>query len=229
MALRQWFSFCVLTPLVALLACHRHHAVFQTDNSVLTRCLQPVAYFPAFKTGAIGLVWGQDQVDWETHTLQRMGEPSLYSCTEHLKEPMLRFLWDRSLSAPISARLIVHANGTGTLIIRMLANGTLMPPPLPNEKQPTEADFYRRTLDREITLTTDHVNHILALLMKIRFVTDRNVPNTTDGSDWIFETEEAGRYRLVDFRNEPSSSAKELGLYLVRDMGHISLPESAIY
>jgi hypothetical protein len=229
MALRQCLVFPALTLLAALVACHPQHAVFQTDNSVAIPCSRQVAYFPPFKTGAIGLVWGQDQVDWETHTLRRMGEPSLYSCTKPQPEPMLRFLWDRSLSAPISARLIVHSNGTGTLIVRMLSSGTLMPPPLPNEKQPTEDDFYRRTVDREIRLTTDQVNHILALLMKIRFVTDRNVPNTTDGSDWIFETEEAGRYSLVDFRNEPSSSAKELGLYLVRDMGHISLPESAIY
>ena len=142
---------------------------------------------------------------------------------------MLRFLWDRSLSAPIAARLTVHQDGKGTLTVSMLAHNGLMPPPSPKGKPITETTFYQRTVAREVPLTANQVSHALDLLTHIRFVTNRNVPNTTDGSDWIFETEEAGRYRLVDFRNEPTPSAKELGLYLVRDLGQISLPQDAIY
>ena len=226
---RSVISCALLLLLPSFIACRAPHAVFQVDNSVLISCSEPGVYFPSFQTGETGFFWGNDQADWETHTLQHMGEPSLYSC-EPKQKPTLRFLWDRSLSAPIAARLIVDRNGKGTLIVSMLAhNGSMPPPPLPDEKPETEASFYRRTLAKEVPLTADQVRHALDLLTRIHFVTDRKVPNTTDGSDWIFETEETGRYRLVDFRNRPDPAAKELGLYLVRDLGHISLPEGEIY
>ena len=140
---------------------------------------------------------------------------------------MLRFLWDRSLSAPMAARLTVHQDGKGTLTLKMLAHSGLMPPFSTKGKPVTETSFYQRTVAKEVPLTANQVRHALDLLTQIRFVTNRSVPNTTDGSDWIFETVEAGRYRLVDFRNEPTPSAKELGLYLVRDLGQISLSPDA--
>lgn len=230
MARRRSLASCVLAVLPRLLvACRTPHAVFQTENSMLIPCSRAVAYFPVVQENTSGLFWGKDQANWESHTLQRMQEPSLYSCDEPVGEARLRFLWDRSLSAPIAARLTMYRNGRGTLTVSMLAHNGLMPPPASNEKAVTEASFYQRTLAREVPLTAEQVNHALDLLTHIRFITNRNVPSTTDGSDWIFETEEAGRYRLVDFRNEPAPMAKELGLYLVRDLGHVSLADSAVY
>jgi hypothetical protein len=53
----------------------------------------------------------------------------------------------------------------------------------------------------------------------IEFATDHSGPQTTDGSDWIFEIEEAGHYQVVDFRNTPPDAARKLGLFLVMDLG----------
>ncbi|MGB6133293.1 MAG: hypothetical protein WBG54_16055 [Acidobacteriaceae bacterium] len=63
----------------------------------------------------------------------------------------------------------------------------------------------------------------------ITFATNHSGPQTTDGSDWIFEMEEAGHYQVVDFRNTPPDAARKLGLFLVTDLGGISVDPRAIY
>jgi hypothetical protein len=134
------------------------------------------------------------------------------------------------LSQPIAARLVVHKDGSGNLYLRMLANAGIQPPPLPGEKSVSQDDWYRIILDRQITVTPDQVTSALNLFHQIKFVDDSTGSRmTTDGSDWIFESNVAGKYRLVDFRNGYSDPAKKFGFYLVFDLAKLSIPNQAIY
>ncbi|HTW44411.1 MAG TPA: hypothetical protein VMD58_02605 [Acidobacteriaceae bacterium] len=158
-----------------------------------------------------------------------MHEPSLYACIPATTEPVYRFLWDRSLSEPIAARLVVHNDGSGTLNVKMLAHGTMLPASESGMKPVSQDEWYQIKLDREIEVTHAEVRHALDLVNQVTFVKQNDSNETTDGSDWIFESKVKGKYRLVDFRNTPSTPAKELGLYLVLDLAKLPIPNDAIY
>ena len=160
-----------------------------------------------------------------------MHEPSLYACAAPSGDAEYRFLWDRSLSQPIVARLTVHKGGNGVLTLRVLAHAGIPPPPPRGKKKSVSLDeWYRVVLDRQIEVSTDQVSHALELFHRVKFV-DGNpgARNTTDGSDWIIEEREGALYRLVDFRNGYSQPAKDFGLYLVRDLGKVEISGGAIY
>jgi hypothetical protein len=91
-------------------------------------------------------------------------------------------------------------------------------------------EWYRVVLDRQINVSADQVAHALRLFHRIKFVDDSpGSRNTTDGSDWIIEAREGAKHRLVDFRNGYSDTAKDFGLYLVRDLGKVEISGGAIY
>jgi hypothetical protein len=108
----------------------------------------------------------------------------------------------------------------------------LPPPPPPGRKTGITWDEWQKIkLDRRVDLTAEQVRSALTLFSRIEFrVGALKTPGeTTDGSDWIFESRVAGRYRLIDFRNEPSAAARECGLFMVQELGKVSIPQNAIY
>lgn len=195
-------------------------------------CSSLPEYFPFTNSGTGDLSYGSDQAEWETNLLQHMKEPPLYSCGSSLdSQPAYRFLWDRSLSKPIAVRLMVHPNGEGTLLVRELAHCCLMPPPERNQKALTWEEWLTLDTDRTFDLDVGQTRKLVSLFdVVFHHPFDPNpIPNTTDGSDWIFESRVQGRYRLRDFRNVPPESARTLGLLLVRDLGRIPIQEQEIY
>ena len=207
--------------------------MFPANDPASIRCSQSPAYFPVSVGGSPALYFGADQAEWESLYLKHMSEPSLYQCQAKGSDPELRFLWDRSLSSPIAARLLIHHDGRGTLYVHTLAHPAAVPFPEPEiDGKLVPGDvWYRQTLEKQVQLTKAQVRHVLRLADELSFRSDRMDPMnaTTDGSDWIFETEESGRYRIVDFRNHQPGAARELGLYLVIDMGGIQLQRTEIY
>lgn len=203
--------------------------VFSSVVGPSVRCSQGSNYFPSSIGGSAPLNLGADQAKWESMYLRHMGEPSLYHCAKPGTGAALRFLWDRSLSSPIAARLVIHPNRTGTLYLHMLAHATRPPAPAPGGKSVSSDDWYRQTLCRQKSITREQVNRVVRMVNEIHFATDHSVPQMNDGSDWIFEIEEAGHYRVVDFRNKPPDVARKLGLFLVTDLGGITLDSRAIY
>jgi len=193
-------------------------------------CSTNSEYFPPVeRMGAIsGFPFGQDQITWESDFLRRMHEPSLFSCGNQ-QEATYRFLWDRSMSSPIAARMVVHSAGTGTLFVRMLANAGIPPPPEKGEKTVSADEWYKLTLEREIPLTQWQVSHAVALYQKMPFRDETNKGMTTDGSDWIFESKINGAYRLVDFRNCNNQAATDFGKYPVIGLGGIKIPSGGVY
>jgi hypothetical protein len=227
----------LLACLLALLApcacrCQQRLPISIDDASI--PCAASGKYFPAEGTaGTGGLNTGAMQAEWETMLLRHMGELSLYACGGVHAEPEYRFLWDRSLSEPIAVRLVVHEDGTGTLFTRELDHGTL-PPPLPpgRKSQPYSWDeWFTVKLSKQTVLHAAEVRHVLDLFNGIDFPHEgpRKPDSTTDGSDWVFESRVQGRYRLVDFRNNPSPAARVCGLFLVQELSKIAIPPRAIY
>ena len=205
-------------------SCHRQGPVLTSSDPNARSCSHNDEYFPKGS-----LSWGDEQIAWETQYLQMMGESSLYRCPVAGAEPTVRFLWDRSLSRPIAVNLSIHPDGTGEVGVRMLAHGGMLPPLLLGQKEIESKVWYQRTIDQRKAVGKEQVNKVLSLLGGVVFLTDHNGPNTTDGSDWIFETEEAGRYKVVDFRNTPPEAARTLGLFMVRDLGGVPVSDREVY
>ena len=203
------------------------------EEGMVETCSSLGDFFPSGQAGLHGpsLFFGDFQVQWESDFLKRMHEPSLYACTAPSDDAEYRFLWDRSLGQPVVARLTVHKDGSGVLTIRVLANSGIPSPPPRGKKNSAFLDeWYRVVLDRKIDVSTDQVSHALDLLHQVRFVDDNpGSRNTTDGSDWIIEAREGGRYRLVDFRNGYSDPARKYGLYLIQDLGRVEILGGKIY
>ena len=213
-------------------SCKKETIPTVTRNTILDPCSTKNEYFPppGSTWSGSGLHWGADEEEWESNLLHHMREPSLYACSAATDEPVYRFLWDRSLSEPIAARLTVHKDGTGTLTIHILANNGIQPPPEPGQPPITQDQWFRIKSEQQIAVTPEQAKHALALLDGINFWNvDPNKGETTDGSDWIFESKVEGRYRLVDFRNQPSKIAKDCGLYLVLGLGKLAISTDEIY
>ena len=113
--------------------------------------------------------------------------------------------------------------------MRVLAHNTLLPAPSPSQPTISADQWYRIVVEREIVVAPEQVKHALDIYAGIQFWNAKNKGETTDGSDWIIESRVHGKYRLVDFRNEPSQSARDFGLYLVNDLGGLAIPKDAIY
>jgi hypothetical protein len=232
----QRLAFMAISPALSLviLGCHGSKPDIESaekDRGSIA-CSAGTEYFPPItENGTGGLFFGADQAEWETNYLRHMNERSLYACGQANAEPEYRFLWDRSLSEPISVRLVVHANGSGTLFARELKHGGLLPPVPPGKKGKTWDEWLIVKLDQQTEVTPDQVERARSLFNQIDFGRYVAGPEglTTDGSDWIYESRVSGRYRLIDFRNKPSNVAKQAGFFMVFDLAKISIPSNAVY
>jgi hypothetical protein len=206
---------------------------FERGVIASTSCSSLPEYFPFPNSGTGSLFYGSDQAEWEANYLRHMKEPPLYACGSSLfnTQPVYRFLWDRSLSKPIAVRLSVHPNGTSTLFVRELAHGGMMPPPERGQQAMTWDDWLTLDTDRTVDLDVDQTRHLTSQFDAVfHHPFDPNpIGNTTDGSDWIFESRVQGRYRLRDFRNVAPEAAKTLGDLLVRDLAGIPIQAQEIY
>jgi hypothetical protein len=231
---RHRYIFFIVLAVMLAAACKKpaQQPVTRQDGEVKA-CSNSGDYFP-FGQAALqgpGLFFGDFEVEWESDYLRRMHEPSLYACVAPSDDAEYRFLWDRSLSQPVAARLTVRKDGSGVLTIHVLAHPGI-PPPIPRGKKKSKFldEWFRVVLDRQIDVSPDQVSHALELFRRIKFVDDNpGSRNTTDGSDWIIEAREGAKYRLVDFRNGYSEPARDFGLYLIQDLGKVEILGGVIY
>lgn len=225
-------ALVALLGIMALVcACRKQTPPRVLEEGEVDSCSSQGDFFPPVELEQTisGLNFGIQQEAWESDFLRRMHEPSLFVCGQENDEAAYRLLWDRSLSEPISARMVVHQSGTGTLFVRMLAHAGIPMPPRKGQKPVSLDEWYRLVLDREIPLSREQVSQALMLFQRIRFKDESSDHNSLDGSDWIIESKVNGRYRLVDFRNGHSQAARDFAAYLVFDLGGIKLPSKAVY
>jgi hypothetical protein len=148
--------------------------------------------------------------------LRGLKEPSLSETAPSL-EPVYRFTWLRSFHPPIAIRIAMHAEGTGMLTAKMSNRpGGLSGKLILNST-------------REISVT--EVRHVLELIDTMGFWQMPSVtgPTYPDGAEWIFEASVRGKYHVVDRQSPEGGPLRELGLYLVRVLGKLDIPSSAIY
>lgn len=218
--------------LIMTLGCKKPQQPKSERTFASTACSSLAEYFPKPNSGNGELFFGSDQAEWERNYLQHMQEPPLYACGSQFDtQPVYRFLWDRSLSKPIAVRVVVHPNGAGTLYVRELAHCCMIPPPKRGEKAQTWDEWLTLDTEKEVELSIDQTQPITTQFQTVFHhpFDPRPIGNTTDGSDWIFESRVDRRYRLRDFRNIPPESARNLGLFLVRDLAAVPIQQSEIY
>lgn len=221
-----------ITVLFGVASCRKQPTQTADDNAGSIQCSPVLKYFPLDgETGAGSLFFGQYQADWEGHLLAYMKEPPLYGCGVIDKSNEYRFLWDRSLSESIAVRLAVNSDGSGTLFVRMLQHGGLLPAVEAGEKFVAPDEWYKLKLDRRVDLSAEQVRQLTDMFRVVLHLPDnpRHVGETTDGSDWVFESRINGRYRVKDFRNKQPEAARTLGLLMALTIGQVPLSKDQIY
>jgi hypothetical protein len=152
-----------------------------------------------------------------------MHEPSLYACGDSSADPEFRFLWDRSLAQPVSLRLVEHLDGSGTLYVRVLRNGGMLPPVRAGKKAPTWDEWMTLEIDKTIEVSPGQTRQLVKMFSQVLREQPKEEHASFDGVDFIFESRVSGRYRLVDFRNEAPTDVQVLNRLLVSEIAGLPM------
>jgi len=141
---------------------------------------------------------------WYAKHLRSMDEPSLSEASQDTTLPAYRFLWLRTFHHPISVRLTVHADGTGTL----------------NAKETDGHGGYEtgkvvRSQSGEMAKT--QMTEFFDLVRKAGFwsLPSEEKSSGLDGAQWVLEGMEDGHYHVVDRWSPPRGNYQRLCLYLL--------------
>jgi hypothetical protein len=165
---------------------------------------------------------GDFRARWYASQLRALGEPTLSENTSGNAESTYRFTWLRTFDHPIAIRIIVHSNGAGTLTAKV-ADGT--------------GGYKLGNLIANSTREIDvkKIRHLRELLRTLDFwnMPPEPAPNEKvaelDGAQWIFEASNEGNYHVIDRWSPRSGPVRELGLYMVRELGQLDISEQAVY
>ena len=165
---------------------------------------------------------------WYSSTLSALREPSLFALRNDKSIQVYRFLWLPSFQRPISIRLTINADGTGSIVTRSVDShaGLLARPTSDTGK-----------LIRDTTIGVDHAQtkEVLAQLQHLAFWSmpteeEQAAPPSlgavsggrpfrqliADGSQRIFEGLRDGEYHAVDRVSPDHNSYSRLCKYLFR-------------
>ncbi len=180
------------------------------------------SYFPV-DVFAEGKSDGDSTARWFAYQLRALGEPTLSGSPFTGQESVYRFTWLRSFDHPVTVRITVHANGTGTFTARM-ANGA--------------PGHLIANITREVS--RKDVRHVLDLIEAVGFWAMPPEPTATvgadgsytvnlDGAQWILEASSHGVYHVIDHWSPNNGPLRELGLYLAITLGKLDIPAKTIY
>jgi hypothetical protein len=185
---------------------------------VLNTASAQISYFPKGSLASDSRS-NQFKLQWYSHALRAMQEPSLYSLASDPTKESYRFLWLRSFHRPITVRLDLKTNGTATLTVKTSSGAGGYPPGILIE-------------NRSLTLTQEQIAPFLSKLQALNFW---KLPNPvddqtgTDGSQWIIEGVKSERYHIVDrWSPRPGTPNYELGLLLL-GLANEHIPAQEIY
>jgi hypothetical protein len=179
-------------------------------------------YFPlgAFANGKSD---GDFKARWYAEQLRALNEPSLSANSSvPAGESVYRFTWLRTFDHPITVRVVVHPDGTGTLTAVMATGAGGCSPG-------------NRVTIRPRNIGHADVRRLLRLISGMDFWDMRTElslnPSTVqlDGAQWIFEALTADRYHVIDRWSPDSGPVRELGLYMVRELGRFHIGRNSVY
>jgi hypothetical protein len=157
---------------------------------------------------------------WYSSQLRALDESSLWIEQLGQHEMVYRFTWLRTFHHPIAARIVLNDGGTGNLYLKM-ADGA-------GGYSPGKIQ-----VNSTFMLEKPEVDKILSLLAKMDFwhspTTPKNESGGTDGSEWILEGRTPSAYHVIHRWTPRNGYLRQLGLYLVMDVGKLDIPKQEIY
>lgn len=162
------------------------------------------------------------KVKWYQKPLEALKEPSLWDLSQARgPDEVYRFLWLRSFHHPVSVRLSISSDGTGTLTTKVCTGAGGYEPGklIVNRNEKIGADRVKWFLDR-----IDEQQYW-------SLPTEEEDPNTIglDGAQWVLEAVKNGNYKVVDRWSPEKGPIKNLGLILVLDFARLKLLYQEVY
>jgi hypothetical protein len=177
-------------------------------------------YFPA-GIFAAGRADDDFRARWYAEQLRALDEPTLSQNASTGAEAIYRFTWLRTFHHPISVRVVVHANGTGTMTVKM-ANGAGGYNPgklIANSSRELDTSAVRRIRDLVQTMG----------FWQMPPEPGPKDPAGLDGAECILEASSRGTYHVVDRWSPQKGYLRELGLYMALTLGKLDVPARTIY
>jgi hypothetical protein len=160
-------------------------------------------YFPS---GVFDTYTHSSNDKWYACTLAALREPSLFAMRNDKSAEVYRFLWLPSFHRPISVRLIINVEGTGTIVTRSVDThaGLLTKP---------ASDTGKLIIDTTTAVDKAQVQDVLGQLQGLAFWSmpsekEEASPQSSgtptlrvagvDGSQWVLEGVRRGEYHVVD-------------------------------
>jgi hypothetical protein len=175
-------------------------------------------YFPE-KTFAHDARMDQFVSHWYSGQLEALQEPSLFEKSKRTAETSYRFLWLRTFHHPIAIRVDMQNDGTAILTTKVASGaGGYNPGKLvTNKTRP---------------LTKSELSTITSRIETSNFWT---IPSYSrdqggaDGSEWVIEIAEHGKYHLVSEWTPKDGTIHELGEVFLFDLAKMTDPKSEVY
>lgn len=191
-------------------------------------------YFPS---GVFDIQRPSARDNWYACTLRELNEPSLFALRNDKSAQVYRFLWIPSFHRPISVRLTINIDGTGSVVTRSVDShaGLLTKP---------ASDMGKLIQDTATVIDQEQVKDVVEQLQRLSFwsmPTEKEqltrprsksgsgstvlLPIHLDGSQWILEGLRGGEYHVVDRWSPRDDSYSELCKHLL----HLGKVETALY
>jgi hypothetical protein len=156
---------------------------------------------------------------WYSEQLTALKEPSLFDARQNGTVQSYRFLWLRTFHHPVTIRILIHADGSGTVITKMSDGaGGYKPGKL--------------IVDKTESLSPDRVKKLGEKIQRLGYwklpLRDTNREGL-DGSQWVIEAVDHGTYHLVDRWSPENGPVRELGLYFIHELSGFYLKDEKIY
>jgi len=149
---------------------------------------------------------GKLQETWFGSQLFGLNEPSLLGRAQN-DEPVYRFTLLPSFGHPVVVRVMIHQDGTATVITRVgKGAGGYGPKGL--------------LVERSIDANREKVEALKHLIISSKvweLPTEPNQQSGTDGTEWLFEAADSSRYHVVD--RWEGSNLREVGLFFLKELG----------
>jgi hypothetical protein len=182
-------------------------------------------YFPS---GVFDTSMQSSSGTWYACTLSLLDEPPLFALRDDKSLQVYRFLWLPSFHRPISVRLTINADGSGSIVARSVDRHTGLLTKVPSDTE-------KLILDTTSNVDKAQVQDVLGQLQHLAFwampTEEEQAPPQTsgtthqtptlrvmemDGSRWILEGVRDGEYHVVDRWSPKENSYSQLCKYLLR-------------
>jgi hypothetical protein len=157
--------------------------------------------------------------DWFSAQLTALDEPSFLSRSKNSSEQSYRFLWLRTFHHPVAVRLELKRDGTSTLTAKIASGaGGYAPGHLVTTTSKSltkqQTDFYVHKVNADNFWTLPAVT---------------KEQTGTDGSEWIIEGVNGGKYHLATAWSPTQGPIHDLGVALAFDLAELQIPKAEVY